>query len=115
MPSRIVSFSAFRRVGVLVPNDPVFRDYGRNPYASYDTASVPFLYRADLPKNIPAMARVALSDRRFGYQLYALIDGFSLEPHHPASRVRAARDKWCLSNADKEGWPGSTQRSRRLI
>jgi len=64
LPSRIVSFGAFRMANpqgrVLVPNDPGFRDYGRNPYASYDTASVPFLYRGDLPPNIPAMARVVV-------------------------------------------------------
>jgi hypothetical protein len=64
LPSRIVSFGAFRVAHpegpVLVPNDPDFRDYGRNPYASYDTASVPFLYRGDLPKGVPAMARVVV-------------------------------------------------------
>ncbi len=64
LPSRIVSFGAFRDAHpqgpVLVPNDPGFRDYGRNPYASYDTASVPFLYRGDLPDGIPAMARVVV-------------------------------------------------------
>jgi hypothetical protein len=64
LPSRIVSFGAFRREHpegrVLVPNDPSFRDYGRNPYASYDTASVPFLYRGELPENLPPMARVVV-------------------------------------------------------
>lgn len=64
LPSRIVSFGAFRTAHpegpVLVPNNPGFRDYGRNPYASYDTASVPFLYRGDLPDGIPAMARVVV-------------------------------------------------------
>lgn len=64
LPSRIVSFGAFRTAHpqgqILVPNDPGFRDYGRNPYASYDTASVPFLYRGDLPENVPAMARVVV-------------------------------------------------------
>ncbi|MBA3447171.1 MAG: DUF3179 domain-containing protein [Pseudaminobacter sp.] len=64
LPSRIMSFGAFRTANpqgqILVPNDPGFRDYGRNPYASYDTASVPFLYRGDLPENVPAMARVVV-------------------------------------------------------
>ncbi len=64
LPSRIVSFAVFRAANpqgpVLVPNDPGFRDYGRNPYASYDSAAVPFLYRGDLPGNIPAMARVVV-------------------------------------------------------
>lgn len=64
LPSRIVAFGAFRKAypdgKVLVPNDPDFRDYGRNPYASYDTAMAPFLYRGDLPEDIPAMARVVV-------------------------------------------------------
>ena len=45
---------------VLVPNDPGFRDYGRNPYAGYDSSSIPFLFRGDLPDGIPAMARVVV-------------------------------------------------------
>ncbi|MCT7377927.1 DUF3179 domain-containing protein [Chelativorans salis] len=64
LPSRIVAFSAFREAysggPVLVPNDPSFRDYGRNPYASYDSSATPFLYRGDLPEDIPAMARVVV-------------------------------------------------------
>ena len=64
LPSRIVSFGAFRAAHpngeVLVPNDPTLRDYGRNPYASYDTASAPFLYRGDLPDDLPAMAHVVV-------------------------------------------------------
>jgi hypothetical protein len=64
LPSRIVSFGAFRAVypggPVLVPNDPGFRDYGRNPYASYDTATAPFLFGGELPENIPAMAYVVV-------------------------------------------------------
>jgi hypothetical protein len=64
LPSRIVSFGAFRAAypggPVLVPNDPDFRDYGRNPYTSYDTATAPFLFGGDLPENIPAMAHVVV-------------------------------------------------------
>ncbi|MEX0957563.1 MAG: DUF3179 domain-containing protein [Rhizobiaceae bacterium] len=64
LPSRIVSFAQFRAAhpegDVLVPNDPSFRSYGRNPYVSYDTAQAPFLYRGDLPDNIPAMAHVVV-------------------------------------------------------
>lgn len=64
VPSRIVSFSSFATkhpdAKVLVPNSPDFRDYGRNPYASYDSATVPFLFRGDLPEGIPAMARVVV-------------------------------------------------------
>jgi hypothetical protein len=64
LPSRIVSFGSFAETHpeapVLVPNDPSMRDYGRNPYASYDTSLSPFLYRGDLPEDIPAMARVVV-------------------------------------------------------
>jgi len=64
LPSRIVSFGAFRSEypdgQVLIPNDASFRDYGRNPYVSYDTASAPFLYRGDLPADVPAMAHVVV-------------------------------------------------------
>jgi hypothetical protein len=64
LPSRIVSFGAFRATyphgPVLVPNNPDFRDYGRNPYTSYDTATVPFLFGGELPENIPAMAHVVV-------------------------------------------------------
>lgn len=64
LPSRIVSFGAFRAAypggPVLVPNDAGFRDYGRNPYASYDTAKAPFLFGGELPEDIPAMAHVVV-------------------------------------------------------
>ena len=64
LPSRIVSFGSFRAdhpdSPILVPRDASFRDYGRNPYVSYDTADAPFLYRGDLPDNIPAMAHVVV-------------------------------------------------------
>ncbi len=64
LPSRLESFAHFKKRfphgAVLVPNDPNARPYGRNPYASYDSAAKPFLYRGDLPKNIPAMARVVV-------------------------------------------------------
>jgi hypothetical protein len=45
---------------VLVPNDPSKRRYGANPYAGYDTAAAPFLYRGDMPKGIEPMARVVV-------------------------------------------------------
>jgi hypothetical protein len=64
LPSRIVSFGSFRadypNNPVLVPRDPDFRPYGENPYVSYDTADAPFLYRGDLPEDIPAMAHVVV-------------------------------------------------------
>lgn len=64
VPSRIVSFGDFRAEHpdgmVLVPNDASFRDYGRNPYLGYDTASAPFLYSGALPNDLPAMAHVVV-------------------------------------------------------
>ncbi len=77
LPSRIVSFGAFRDAHpdgkVLVPNDPAIRNYGANPYVNYDTARAPFLYRGDLPEGIPAMARVVVV-RTQGEPLIVLLD-----------------------------------------
>ncbi|MEX0346451.1 MAG: DUF3179 domain-containing protein [Rhizobiaceae bacterium] len=62
VPSRIVAFADFKsahpQAKVLIPNNPGMRDYGRNPYAGYDSASYPFLYRGDMPDGIEPMARV---------------------------------------------------------
>jgi hypothetical protein len=62
LPSRLEAFGEFRsrQPGgqVLIPSNPELRAYGRNPYASYDTAKIPFLYRGNVPKGIEAMARV---------------------------------------------------------
>ena len=64
LPSRVVSLDTFRAAHpdgrVLVPNNARMRDYGRNPYAGYDTASRPFLYRGEMPENISPMARVVV-------------------------------------------------------
>ena len=38
------------------------RLYGNNLYAKYDTASVPFLYRGEMPKGIETMIRVVAED-----------------------------------------------------
>ncbi len=63
-PSRIVSFADFKArqpdAPVLIPNNPELRDYGRNPYANYDSAASPFLYRGDMPEGIEPMARVVV-------------------------------------------------------
>jgi len=64
VPARLESFSEFRsrhpEGQVLVPNDPNMRQYGTNPYAGYDTAAAPFLYRGDMPEGIEPMARVVV-------------------------------------------------------
>lgn len=62
VPSRIVAFAEVVAnhpdAKVLIPNNPEMRDYGRNPYAGYDSAASPFLYRGDMPEGIEPMARV---------------------------------------------------------
>jgi Protein of unknown function (DUF3179) len=67
LPARIEAFSEFAARSplgkVLVPNDPSFRDYDRNPYVGYDTSASPFLYRGDMPEGIDPMARVVVIKR----------------------------------------------------
>lgn len=64
VPARLESFAEFKARHpdgkVLIPNDPVKRDYGRNPYVGYDLSAAPFLFRGDLPKDIEPMARVVV-------------------------------------------------------
>jgi len=71
LPSRLESYAMFlarnaeRDMAVLVPDGTFSRDYGRNPYADYDDErSSPFLFRGELPEEIPAMARVVRVDDR---------------------------------------------------
>jgi hypothetical protein len=65
LPARLESFSDFKQrqaAGkVLVPDTEAARNYGRNPYAGYDSAATPFLYRGDFPKGIEPMARVVVA------------------------------------------------------
>ena len=62
LPARLESWERFAARHpdgiVLVPNDRSMRRYGSNPYAGYDSASVPFLYGGEYPENIEPMARV---------------------------------------------------------
>lgn len=64
VPARLESFERFvkryPKGKVLVPNNPTGRSYGRNPYAGYDTARQPFLYRGEMPEGIEPMARVVV-------------------------------------------------------
>ena len=65
VPARLESYADFRERHpdgkVLVPRDPAFRDYGRNPYAGYDSTTSPFLYIGDMPEGIEPMARVVVA------------------------------------------------------
>ncbi len=75
IPARLESWKNFKsRAGggslVLVPNNASMRQYGQNPYANYDDAALPFLYRGDMPKHIKPLARViSTPDRRYAYSL----------------------------------------------
>lgn len=64
LPARLESLAQFRERHpdgrILVPNNPNFRNYGRNPYAGYDSSARPFLFRGDLPEDINPMVRVVM-------------------------------------------------------
>ena len=69
LPSRVESFERFAAGGpggtVLMPNDPAFRSYGSNPYAGYDGAHWPFLFRGEYKlAAVPPLARVAMVGKR---------------------------------------------------
>ncbi len=77
LPSRLVAFGDFVKQWpngpVLVPANPRLRDYGRNPYVGYDERSAPYaLFQGDLPKGLPAMARVVVARRPQGQVAVAL-------------------------------------------
>jgi hypothetical protein len=72
VPSRLESFDHFRQRfphgQVLIPNDPVARNYGRNPYVGYDVSGrKPFLYDGSLPDGIDPMERVIAVETRPGH------------------------------------------------
>ncbi len=74
LASRLESLANYRDRApsgeVLVPNNPRARDYGRNPYAGYDQAAAPFLFRGRLPQGVPPMMRVvAIDDVAFALPL----------------------------------------------
>ncbi|MGF1650579.1 MAG: DUF3179 domain-containing protein [Hyphomicrobiaceae bacterium] len=64
IPARLEAYADFKARHpdgrVLVPNDPLSRSYGQNPYVGYDTAARPFLYDGALPDGIEPMARVVV-------------------------------------------------------
>jgi hypothetical protein len=74
IPSRLESWERFAARHpdgqVLVPNNPGVRSYGSNPYAGYDSARQPFLYRGEYPEGIAPMARVvAVEDQAWALDL----------------------------------------------
>ena len=63
LPSAIISFADFREAhpdGMILSQETGFgRNYGRNPYAGYDTiGNDPFLFDGALDERLPAVARV---------------------------------------------------------
>lgn len=78
VPARLESFDTFKkrfanaRPKVLVPNNPGFRRYGRNPYANYDSAARPFLYSGSMPEGIKPMERVVVFKQDGKVKAYAL-------------------------------------------
>ena len=67
IPSRLESFDAFKARApegmVLVPNDEGARDYGHNPYAFYDSRTVPYeFFSGPFPDYIEPMVRVVVID-----------------------------------------------------
>ena len=62
LPARVESVERFRKRHpdgrILTAPKPITRQYGSNPYAGYDSAARPFLYRGALPDGVPPLARV---------------------------------------------------------
>ena len=84
LPARLESWDNFRArapAGALVQ---IADGYGRNPYAFYDSAAKPFLYRGPLPDEIPALARVVKVERADG-----TMEGWSLELLRAQGRIEA--------------------------
>lgn len=65
MPVTVLPYSLFveryPQGEVLMRPTPPARDYGRNPYAGYDTSDRPFLYDGDMPEGIDPMERVVVA------------------------------------------------------
>ena len=102
LPSRVESFERFAAGGpggkVLMPNDPALRSYGSNPYAGYDGAHWPFLYRGAYKlAAVPPLARVAMVGKQ-------RLDRGPAE----AGRSGSRRATWCWN-----GRPARTRRSTR--
>lgn len=62
IPASIISFADFRAAypdGKVLSRETGYqRSYGTNPYAGYDSAARPFLFRGELDERLPAMLRV---------------------------------------------------------
>jgi hypothetical protein len=71
LPARLESFASFEQRapdGRVQVAGGAMRPYGQNPYAGYDSAPAPVLYRGLLPDNIAPLARVV----RVGEEAWSL-------------------------------------------
>ena len=98
LPSQVLPFGEFRsrwpNGPVLVPENPGLRQYGRNPYVGYEDASAPFLFRGELPKGLPAMARVVVArdnKRRVAVSLALLAQRGEIEREGVTFKWRAGQ------------------------
>src|SRR5260370_22971145 len=71
VPSRLESFGRFRQRFPngqgLIPNSPLARNYGTNPYAGYEASGPkPFLYDGSLPRGIAPLGRGMACETRPG-------------------------------------------------
>lgn len=69
IPTRLESWQSFRarhpKGLVMKQPEGTGRAYGRNPYAGYDSSTMPFLYQGEMPPHgIPALARVVRVEDR---------------------------------------------------
>lgn len=64
IPSRLESFGDYKNRypdgKVLAIPTNVIRRYGMNPYVGYDSASLPFLFRGEVPEGIRPLERVVV-------------------------------------------------------
>ncbi|MBX2886213.1 MAG: DUF3179 domain-containing protein [Granulosicoccus sp.] len=77
LPSQIVSYATFKNTypkGKILSRETGFRrNYGRNPYAGYDSINnSPFLFRGDVDPRLPPMERVLSFPDGDGHKLIPL-------------------------------------------
>jgi hypothetical protein len=77
LPSRLESWANFKarapQSKVLIPTVAGMRDYGVNPYVSYDSLRRPFLYNGEMPKGVAPLGRVvSLLDKSQAWSLNLL-------------------------------------------
>jgi len=94
IPTRLQSFKLFKAAHpdgkVLHPNSRSLRQYGRNPYAGYDSRGKPYgLFRGEFPKDINAMARVVAVETAKG--------PFAVSLSHLRAKKRIEKDGVVLS------------------